>query len=233
MGGGVYKLAGYLQSNGTANFDAAGYRPLWADQSSKGIGHPYGPRAVVLRCPDGQRLRVAAGQLQSPGHSRPAPHRRLAAHDGRDRAVAPGSNGTWTWRRLAHHRTHYLGFDTGPRGNVDPTGSFVLFQSNWDGSPRTDVFLVMVPPLSGESTSTSTPPPAPADSTALSVSITSPAAGATVSGTVKITVSASDNVAVTTLKYYLDESLFAISSPPTSSCRGTRSPRATDRTHWL
>jgi hypothetical protein len=40
------------------------------------------------------------------------------------------------WRRLAHHRMHYnCSFATTPRGNADPTGSFVLFQSNWNGSP--------------------------------------------------------------------------------------------------
>src|SRR5262249_46241084 len=46
------------------------------------------------------------------------------------------------WRRLAHHRMHYAGsFSTTPRGNVDPTGSFVLFQSNWNGSTRIDAYL--------------------------------------------------------------------------------------------
>jgi hypothetical protein len=62
-------------------------------------------------------------------------------------------NGTWTWHRLAHHRSHYTGWGTDPRANVDPTGAIALFQSNWDGtltnadgSPRTDVFLLQVPP---------------------------------------------------------------------------------------
>src|SRR6202007_1692554 len=33
---------------------------------------------------------------------------------------------SWTWRRLAHHRSQYNGWTTGPRGNPDPTGSYVL-----------------------------------------------------------------------------------------------------------
>jgi hypothetical protein len=59
--------------------------------------------------------------------------------------------GTWTSRRLAHHRSHYTGWDSYPRANVDPTGSVVLFESNWDGtlvngdgSARSDVFLLFI-----------------------------------------------------------------------------------------
>jgi hypothetical protein len=70
--------------------------------------------------------------------------------------VLKSGTGVWTWRRLAHHRSHYMGWESGPRNNVDPTGRFVLFQSNWDGSlansngsRRVDVFMLMVPPLAG------------------------------------------------------------------------------------
>jgi hypothetical protein len=59
---------------------------------------------------------------------------------------------SWTWRRLAHHRSQWSGWGTQPGGNVDPTGTFVLVQSNWDGtlrnadgSLRTDAFLLFVP----------------------------------------------------------------------------------------
>jgi len=69
--------------------------------------------------------------------------------------ILKDGSGAWTWRRLAHHRSHYTGWENGPRGNVDPTGSFVLFQSSWDGtlrnagdgSARVDVFMLIVPPL--------------------------------------------------------------------------------------
>src|SRR5262249_25900192 len=69
----------------------------------------------------------------------------------------------WTWRRLAHHRTQSTGvFSATPRGNADPTGSFMLFKSNWDntlrnadGAYREDVFLVLVPPLGSVSNATS------------------------------------------------------------------------------
>jgi hypothetical protein len=73
--------------------------------------------------------------------------------------VLKSETGAWTWRRLAHHCSHYTGWESGPRGNVDPTGRFVLFQSNRDGSlknadgsRRVDVFMLMEAPL---------PPPAP------------------------------------------------------------------------
>ncbi len=216
VGGGVYKLAGYLQYNGTANFDPPDTVRYGLTNLQQVAGIPTAPGQWSYDVP------TDSVYVWLPDSSDPQATRdRLHIADWRpmmDEIVQllPGSNGTWTWRRLAHHRTHYLDFDTGPRGNVDPTGSFVLFQSNWDGSPRTDVFLLMVPPLQS-GTASAPPPPPPADSTPPSVSITSPAAGATVSGTVNITVSASDNVAVTTLKYYLDGGLFAVSSPPTSS----------------
>jgi fibronectin type 3 domain-containing protein len=56
-------------------------------------------------------------------------------------------------------------------------------------------------------TSTSTPPPA--DSTAPTTSLTNPTSGASVSGTTTVTASASDNVAVTKVDFYLDGALIA------------------------
>lgn len=51
------------------------------------------------------------------------------------------------------------------------------------------------------------PPPPPADTTAPSVTITFPANGATVSGQVDVTVSASDNVGVIRVELYVDDVL--------------------------
>src|SRR5262249_56057523 len=57
----------------------------------------------------------------------------------------------WQVRRLAHHRAQFSGsFGSSPRGNADPTASFVLFQSNWDCFPRSVVFVLMVAPLQNE-----------------------------------------------------------------------------------
>ncbi len=64
-------------------------------------------------------------------------------------------NGNWTWRRLAHHHMQFDGNpSTTPHANPDPTGNYVLFASNWDGtqknldrSSRNDAFLLVVPPL--------------------------------------------------------------------------------------
>src|SRR5512137_157556 len=50
------------------------------------------------------------------------------------------------------------------------------------------------------------PPPSP-DTTAPTTSITSPANGATVSGTTNVTASASDNVGVAKVQFFLDGSL--------------------------
>jgi hypothetical protein len=49
--------------------------------------------------------------------------------------------------------------------------------------------------------------PAPADTTPPTASITSPAAGSTVSGTVNVAASASDNVGVTKVEFYVDGTL--------------------------
>ncbi|MCM0083348.1 Ig-like domain-containing protein [Geomonas sp. Red32] len=53
---------------------------------------------------------------------------------------------------------------------------------------------------------------ATADTTAPSVSITSPASGSTVSGTASVTASASDNVGVTKVEFYLDGALKSTST---------------------
>lgn len=52
---------------------------------------------------------------------------------------------TWTWQRVAHHRSQYNGFSTSPRGSMSPDANMYLFESNWGGSGRVDVFLVFTP----------------------------------------------------------------------------------------
>jgi hypothetical protein len=101
-----------------------------------------------------------------------------------------------------------------PKGNLDITGQYFIWTSNMGGN-RLDAFIVKVPGQLLTALAPSQPPPS--DTTPPTVAITGPASGATVSGTVNVTVSASDNVAVTTLKYYLDGSLLAVSSPPVLS----------------
>ena len=143
-GGSVYKLVGYLSLNGVANFvapDIVRYGPTNLTMVS---GVPSGPGqwsydvaadTVYVWLPD----------------SSDAQANRAAVHVGDWRPMMeeivqliPTGSG-WTWQRIAHHRTHYTDFTNGPRGNAAPTGAYVLFQSNWDGSPRTDVFLAVVP----------------------------------------------------------------------------------------
>jgi hypothetical protein len=53
-------------------------------------------------------------------------------------------SGRWRWQRLAHHRSQNRNFGEIPRANLSPDGKWALFQSNWDGSPHTDAFLLSV-----------------------------------------------------------------------------------------
>ena len=64
----------------------------------------------------------------------------------------------------------------------------------------------------GGTCSVSEPPPAEGDTTAPTTSVTSPTDGANVSGTVAVTASASDNVGVSRVDFYLDGALAASDS---------------------
>src|SRR3989449_52472 len=79
-----------------------------------------------------------------------------------------------------------------PKGNLDVTGRYFIWTSNM-GGPRLDAFLVKIPAHLLAS-----------DTTAPIVSITAPSNGATVSGTVSVTASASDNVTVVGVQFKLD-----------------------------
>ena len=89
-----------------------------------------------------------------------------------------------------------------PKGNIDPTGHYFFFVSNLD-SNRMDAIIVKIPSqlLTGSTASD----PAPTDSPP-SVSITSPAAGASVSGTVPVTASATDSSGIANVQFLLDGS---------------------------
>ena len=64
----------------------------------------------------------------------------------------------------------------------------------------------------GGTCGTTTEPPPSGDTTAPTTAVTSPAAGATVSGTVAVTASASDNVGVSKVEFYLNGALAATDS---------------------
>ncbi len=65
------------------------------------------------------------------------------------------------------------------------------------------------------------PPPSPpsSDTKPPTLSISAPRPGATVSGKVSVAVKASDNVAITMLKFYVDGILTAVMAPPTPTWR--------------
>lgn len=53
-----------------------------------------------------------------------------------------GSGGV---RRLAHHRSVYSSYFDTPRGNISPDARFIAFTSNWGGSSRQDLFVLVAP----------------------------------------------------------------------------------------
>ena len=88
-----------------------------------------------------------------------------------------------------------------PKGNIDPTGHYFFWVSNMGGA-RMDAFMVKIPyqvltgATSGGTGSPDTVPPA--------VSMTSPGMDATLTGTVTLSASASDNVGVASVQFLLD-----------------------------
>ncbi len=211
--GSVYRLRGYLASN--SNLDVPTHIRFKGVDLLRVTGIPTAPGTwwydsgadtLYLWLPDDIDPRS------------PEAYRPLAIFDWRplmEEIVQVGLMGdSWTWRRLAHHRTQYTGdWTTTPRANADPTGAFVLFKSNWDntlrsadGSYREDAFLLLVPPIGGSAPVADPTPPA--------IAIVSPAIGTTVAGSVDIAVTPTRNVGITTLRYYLDEHLIAVFSPP-------------------
>jgi hypothetical protein len=46
--------------------------------------------------------------------------------------------------RLAHHHSYYISYGDTPRASVSYDGKYVVFNSNWAGSGRTDVYAVEV-----------------------------------------------------------------------------------------
>jgi hypothetical protein len=83
--------------------------------------------------------------------------------------------------------------------NAAPPGYYMLFLVNDQGVPSVAKWVKLT--TSG-SVPTCTGPPV--DGSAPTVSVTAPANGATVSGTINVTASASDNVAVTGVQFKLD-----------------------------
>ncbi len=55
------------------------------------------------------------------------------------------TDGTERVRRLAHHRSRGDDYFVEPRGNISRDGRFIAFTSDWGGSARHDLFLVVAP----------------------------------------------------------------------------------------
>ncbi len=55
------------------------------------------------------------------------------------------TDGSQRLRRLAHHRSEGDDYFVSPRGNISRDGRFIAFTSDWGGSPRHDLFVVVAP----------------------------------------------------------------------------------------
>ena len=69
------------------------------------------------------------------------------------------------FRRLAHHHSHWWSTDSyldSPRVSSDRSGQFVMWTSNWGGSPNRDVFILRVPSTPTNPTPPAEPAPIPA-----------------------------------------------------------------------
>ena len=55
------------------------------------------------------------------------------------------TDGSERVRRLAHHRSVYSSYWDSPRGNVSADSRFIAFSSNWGGSNRQDLFVLVAP----------------------------------------------------------------------------------------
>src|SRR5439155_14720 len=109
---------------------------------------------------------------------------------------------------------------TSPQGSCiynDP-GTYYLWTTVTDNQGLMDAAKTCVTVLPGSSSPPPPPPPPPPDTTPPAVSITAPANGATVSGSVTVTASASDNVGVTAVTISVDGTTLCVDNTASYSC---------------
>src|SRR5213592_599818 len=99
----------------------------------------------------------------------------------------------------------------------DP-GTYYLWTTVTDNQGLMDAAKTCVTVLPGSSSPPPPPPPPPPDTTPPAVGITAPASGATVSGTVAVTASASDNAGVSAVTISVDGTTLCVDNTPPYSC---------------
>src|SRR2546428_292531 len=112
----------------------------------------------------------------------------------------------------------------------DP-GTYYLWTTVTDNQGLMDAAKTCVTVLPGSS-SPPPPPPPPPDTTPPTVSIPAPASGATVSGTVTVTASASDNVGVTAVTILIDGTTLCVDTTSPYSCSWDTT-KATNASHTI
>jgi hypothetical protein len=145
-------------------------------------------------------------------------------------AVTHNINMDQRWQQLSFRQVAGgLEVDAPTSANIAPPGVYYVFVLDDQGVPSKAAIL-SIPAEGG-----TTPPPDPEpDTTAPSVSVSSPAAGATVRGTVQVEASASDNVGVSQVRFELDgqplgtdsSAPFAVSWDTTTASAGPHQLRA-------
>ncbi|MFH0930014.1 MAG: C1 family peptidase [Candidatus Moraniibacteriota bacterium] len=112
-----------------------------------------------------------------------------------------------TGNYLGNHIVEIVGYDD--------VGQYFIAKNSWgSGWGESGYFRIAYSEVGGKSNFgwysiayTGTPLPPSSDTTAPTVSITAPASGATVTGTTTVTASASDNVGVSKVEFYVDNNL--------------------------
>ena len=108
---------------------------------------------------------------------------------------------------LVHHRTYFNGYWTQPHATMSRDFSRVLYNSNWGSTSSMDVdaYLVKLAPnmLGGTTSSTSDPMPTTSPSSDTSAPSITPTLTVS-SGSITMGASASDNVGVTKVEFYID-----------------------------
>ena len=122
---------------------------------------------------------------------------------------------------------------TSPQSNCvynDP-GTYYLWTTVTDNQGLMDAAKTYITVLPGSGSPPLPPPPPPPDTTPPAVSMTAPASGATVSGTVTVTASASDNVGVTAVTISVDGTALCVDNTAPYSCSWdtTKTPNASHK----
>jgi hypothetical protein len=129
-------------------------------------------------------------------------------------AIIGGSSGSYPPGNYFPASTSAVGFTDYAKGDYRLTAASAYHDAATDGTDIGVDFDAMAAAMAGAPTVPPPPPPPSGDTTAPTVSITSPASGAAVAGSVRVTVAMSDAVGVTSSEVRIDGALVGTFSGP-------------------